>query len=97
VNVSLSREAVADAQQVIDWYVDQQAAPAAAAFHDELGRALARVGNEPGLGTPDPAGTRILPLHRSPYSLVYKLAGQEVRVIAVAAQRRRPGFWSRRR
>lgn len=97
MNVSLSEEAVADAEQVIDWYIDQQAAAAAAAFHVELGHALTRIGNEPGLGTPGPAGTRTLPLHRFPYSLVYMTAGEDVRVIAVAAQRRRPGFWSGRR
>ena len=97
MKVSLSQEAIGDAEQVINWYIDQQAPSAAADFHVELGRALARIGSEPGLGTPGPAGTRILPLHRFPYSLAYKVMGHEVRVIAVAAQRRRPGFWSGRR
>jgi hypothetical protein len=39
----------------------------------------------------------MLPIHRFPYSLVYRVQGGRIRVIAVAAQRRRPGFWRGRR
>jgi toxin ParE1/3/4 len=93
MNIHLSDEALADAKQAADWYIDQQAWPAAAALQVEIGQALARIVVETGLGTPGPAGTRILPVHRFPVSLVYRVQGDDVRVIAVAAQRRRPGYW----
>jgi plasmid stabilization system protein ParE len=97
MRVELAAEAMADAEQAADWYIDHDAWGAAKAFHAELGRALVRIGAEPGLGTPAKGGVRILPIHRFPYSLVYRVQGDQVRVIAVAAQRRRPGFWRGRR
>lgn len=97
MRVRLSAEALADAEQAADWYIDQEAPAAAWAFHEELTHAVARLGAEPGLGTPAGGGVRILPIHRFPYSLVYRVKDDEIRVTAVAAQRRRPGFWRGRR
>jgi plasmid stabilization system protein ParE len=97
MRVELAAEAQADADQAADWYIDHDAWEAANAFYEELAKALARIGAEPGLGTPAKAGARMLPIHRFPYSLVYRVQGDGVRVIAVAAQRRRPGFWRGRR
>ena len=97
MNIHLSEEAIADAKQAADWNIDQDAWPAAAALHVEIGNALARIVAEAGLGTPGPEGTRILPVRRFPVSLVYRVQGDMVRVIAVAAQRRRPGYWHGRR
>lgn len=95
--VSLSDEAKADAREAADWYIDQDAWSAAEALQLEINRALARLSLSPGLGTPGPEGTRILPIHVFPISLVYRLEGHLLRVIAVAAQRRRPGYWAGRR
>jgi toxin ParE1/3/4 len=97
VKVSLSEEALADATQAADWYIDQGAWTAAAALQVEIADALTRIAADPGLGTPGPEGTRILPVHRFPVSMVYRVDGAELRVIAVAAQRRRPGHWAGRR
>jgi plasmid stabilization system protein ParE len=97
MKLSVSEEALADAEQAADWYVDQGAWTAAVALQVEIGEALARLLAEPGLGTPGPAGVRILPVHRFPVSLVYRVDGDDLRVIAVAAQRRRPGHWAGRR
>ena len=47
----------------------------------------------PHLGSPGPAGTRRIHLHRFPYSIVYRPEEDLLRVIAVEHQRRRPGFW----
>jgi plasmid stabilization system protein ParE len=97
MNIHLSDEALADAKQAADWYIDQHAWPAAAALQVEISQALARIAAEAGIGTPGPEDARILPVHRFPVSLVYRVQGDEVRVIAVAAQRRRPGYWRGRR
>ena len=97
MKVSLSREALADARQAADWYIDQNAGPAALAMQAEIDQALVRLSHAPGLGTPGPEGTRIWPVHRFPVSLVYRVQGDELRVIAVAAQRRQPQFWLGRR
>ena len=97
MKVSLSDEALADAMRAADWYVEQGAWTAAVALQVEVADALARIAAEPGLGTPGPEGTRILPMHRFPVSVVYRVQEAEIRVIAVAAQRRRPGHWAGRR
>lgn len=97
MNIHLSEDALADAKQAADWYIDQGAWLAAAALQVEISQALARIVSEAGIGTPGPEDTRILPVHRFPVSLVYRLHGHDVRVIAVAAQRRRPGYWQGRR
>jgi hypothetical protein len=38
-----------------------------------------------------------MPLRRFPYSIVYLLLPEEIRVLAIAHQRRKPGYWSGRR
>ena len=50
----------------------------------------------PNLGSPGPAGTRRIHLHRFPYSLVYRIEPEVLRVIAFEHHRRRPGFWKDR-
>ena len=97
MKLSFSDEALQDAQQAADWYIEQDAWSAAVALQQELKAALSRIAQQPGLGTLGPEGTRILPLHRFPVSLVYRVDGDTLRVIAVAGQRRQPGRWHGRR
>jgi plasmid stabilization system protein ParE len=92
MKVSLSAEALVDAEQAADWYIDRDAWEAAQSLQKEIDQALARIAAQPGLGTPGPEQTRIFPM-----SLVYRVQGNVIRVIAVAAQRRQPGYWSARR
>lgn len=93
MNVVLSQEARHDIQLTLDWYIGQDAWTVAADFLTEAEAAFDRLSRSPGLGTPGPAGTRILPLHRFPVSVVYRHAEDVLYVVALAAQRRRPGYW----
>ena len=36
-------------------------------------------------------------LRRFPYSIIYQVAAEELRILAVAHQRRRPGYWTQRK
>ena len=95
--VRLTEEALADASGTADWYIEQDAWHAALWFQDELANALARLAVAPSIGTPGPRGTRLLPLHRFPVTLIYRWDdNSDVVVIAIAAQRRRPGWWQSR-
>ncbi|MBT9456634.1 MAG: type II toxin-antitoxin system RelE/ParE family toxin [Burkholderiaceae bacterium] len=96
MNISLSAEALRDAREAADWYIDQGAWVAALALQAQIDRALKTLARNPGLGTPGPQNTRLFPVRRFPISLVYRLQGNELRVIAVAAHRRRPGYWTGR-
>lgn len=47
-----------------------------------------------------PRGTRVIrgelrrsPVHRFPYSVLYRLDGAGILIVAVAHRRRRPGYW----
>jgi plasmid stabilization system protein ParE len=52
---------------------------------------------EPSLGTGTPSGARMLPLGRYPYSLVYRVEGETLLVLALMHQSRKPGYWIKRR
>ena len=40
---------------------------------------------------------RRFPLRRFPYSIIYYVMGEELRVIALAHHRRKPGYWTGRK
>jgi plasmid stabilization system protein ParE len=50
----------------------------------------------PTLGTPAGTGARKLPMGRFPYTLVYRLEGELIHVIALMHQSRRPDYWRAR-
>lgn len=51
----------------------------------------------PDIGTATQAQARLLPLPRFPYTLVYRVDGDFIHVLALMHQRRRPGYWVGRR
>ena len=60
---------------------------------DEVDRALQLVWATPGLGTPIGREHRKWPVRRFPYDLIYRADEEGLFVLAVAHQRRRPGYW----
>lgn len=97
LQVSLSVEAQADANAAVDWYIGEGAFVAADDFADELDKALGLLSQFPVLGETGARNTRALPLHSFPYSLIYRLQEDVIRVIAVAHHSRRPSYWAARR
>jgi plasmid stabilization system protein ParE len=83
---------VEDAQA---WYEDRSNF-AAAAFLRELSSAVQRILEAPGRYAVAEAGTRRTRLDRFPFSIHYRVASDVVTVVAVAHQKRRPGYWSSR-
>ena len=65
-------------------------------FVAELAATITRIAADPALGSPHRHGTRMWRLHRFPYHVVYLEVGPDVLVLAVAHDRRRPAYWSRR-
>jgi plasmid stabilization system protein ParE len=95
--ISLSDEAQADADSAIDWYIGESAFIAADDFINEIERALGLLKQFPALGEGGARKARSFPLHGFPYSLIYRLQGDAVRVIAVAHHSRSPAYWAGRR
>jgi plasmid stabilization system protein ParE len=87
--------AVAEARAARRWYARRSAA-VAQRFLDEPDRAVERIVDAPARWPVYVHETRVCSLERFPYLVVYRAAGSQVLVIAVAHARRRPGYWNRR-
>lgn len=77
------------------WYRERNET-ASVRFQDELDRAIERISERPEAGSPYLSNTRRILLRRFPYSVVYRIRGGNVEVLAVAHARRRPGYWRAR-
>lgn len=60
---------------------------------EQAGRMLMR---EPALGTSVEGRARKLPLSRFPFTLVYRVDGSVIHVLALMHQSREPGYWADR-
>ncbi len=60
---------------------------------EQAGQLLLR---EPELGATLAGQARKFPLRQFPYTLVYRVQGEVITVIAVAHQSREPGYWANR-
>jgi plasmid stabilization system protein ParE len=65
-------------------------------FKSEVGRTLDLLSENPDIGVVIEAPYRRLPLHRFPFSIIYRIRESTLRILAVAHQRRRPGYWKGR-
>ena len=97
MRISLSEEAQADAKAAVDWYIEENALIAADDFADELDQALSLLNQFPEMGKAGARNTRTLTLHSFPFSLIYRLQADVIRIVAVAHHSRRPNFWASRR
>jgi plasmid stabilization system protein ParE len=65
-------------------------------LYAEVEQALEFAARMPLAGVPVRRNVRKVVLRRFPYSLFYEIVGEAVHIIAVAHQRRRPGYWRHR-
>ncbi|XVJ71220.1 MAG: type II toxin-antitoxin system RelE/ParE family toxin [Rhizobacter sp.] len=97
MNYFLSPEAAEELAEAVTFYAEQASTSVAAAFLAEFTRAASMIAANPGLGTRTSRERRLFPLHRFPYSLVYRSEDDGVRIGAVAHHSRRPGYWRARK
>ena len=93
----LSSEAETELAEAIAFYTERASTSVAIAFLAEFTRAARLVAENPGLGTRTSRERRLFPLHRFPYSFVYRAEEEGIRIGAVAHQSRRPGYWLTRK
>ena len=79
-----------------DYYFQHAGAQVATRLIGELERVIHLLLANPGFGTPIARQRRIFPLKGFPYSLVYLVEGDELRILIVRHQRQKPGFASGR-
>jgi toxin ParE1/3/4 len=82
-----------EAAGALQWYLRAAGPRAALAFDIELDAAVTLALQQPGIGTPGVQGSRSLRLERFPYTLHYRVDGDLLVILAVAHQRRKPGYW----
>ena len=98
--VRFSAEAVAELEAAATWY-ENQLPGLGAALVAAIDAALSRVADWPRSGAPvatvaSDLDVRRVPVARFPYNLPYIVIGDAVVVLAVAHDRRRPGYWKNR-
>lgn len=75
------------------YYAREANAALGLAFISEFERSAALLIEQSRLGATWRPAVRRLPLRRFPYSIVYYVRDSEIRVLAIAHQSRKPGFW----
>lgn len=93
MKVALTAEAQDELIEGAKYYAREASVELAEAFIDEFERCKALLSEHPRLGAMWRSSIRRLPLRRFPYNIVYHVAESEIRVLALAHQSRRPGFW----
>jgi toxin ParE1/3/4 len=66
------------------------------AFLDDVERAIETIRESPGIGASAGRRFRKTILRRFPFIIVYAHRDEEIVIVAIAHQRRRPGYWRRR-
>lgn len=96
MKISLNAQAELELVEGALYYAQKANSDVAQAFISEFDRSAKLLGEHPKIGATWHGSIRRLPFRRFPYSIVYYLRESEVRILAVAHQRRRPGFWKGR-
>lgn len=97
MRITFSGAAVREAEEAANWYWERSGDRVRAHLLSEIERARQVLRDQPGIGTPGVRGTRKLPLGKFPYTLVYRVDGTTVRVVAFMHQCRKPDYWQHRR
>jgi plasmid stabilization system protein ParE len=93
--VSLLPLAEEEIKEAFLWYFERSPV-AADAFRAEVFAAIDSLAEDPTVWPFDAEGVRYFILRRFPYTIHYEVAAAIVTVLAVAHQRRHPGYWHER-
>jgi toxin ParE1/3/4 len=97
MRIAFTSAAAHEAEEAANWYWERSGDRVRSHLLAEIEHAREVLRDHPGIGTPGVRGTRKLPLGRFPYTLVYRIDGDTVRVLAFMHQSRKPEYWLRRR
>ena len=86
--------ALAELHDAAAFYMEKANVELGLAFVAEFERTTNLVLENPMLGAIFRGDRRRYLLRRFPYSIIYQVTAEELRVVAVAHHRRRPGYWA---
>lgn len=93
--ISLHSEAASEMNWAATYY-ESHAQGLGQAFLDELQKAFAQIAEMPEANVRIGTRLRKKALLRFPYTIIYALQTERIRVLAIAHQKRRPGYWQHR-
>ncbi len=94
--LSIHETAEAEINEAADFY-DTKSLGLGRVFIDEIERAIGHISEFPEAAPLIRGRVRKRPIAKFPYSLVYSVRPDEIRLLAVAHQKRRPFYWRGRR
>lgn len=83
--------------RAFDWYRQEASPLVATGFLDDFEQTLSLLKNHPEIGEPGGNHTRRLVFQRYPYTVVYRLKGETLEIVAIAHHSRKPEYWAGRR
>ena len=91
-------DAAADELEAAALWYEERGSGLGGQLLDDVKHALDLIQRHPSVGAsvprvPAERGVRRVPLNRFPYSVVYRLSGDEIQVVAFAHHSRKPGYW----
>ena len=95
MRVRLHPDARAELLEARKWYY-LRSPLSSIAFSHAIDRAVSRIRDSPNNFPLADYGTRKVVLQRFPFNLVYRFDETGIVIVAVAHQKRRPGYWSNR-
>ena len=95
MKVRLHPEARAELRDARRWYYERSPL-SATAFAHAVDSAVSRIRQAPTRYPLAEHGTRKFVLQRFPFNIFYRPSDAEIVIVAVAHQKRRPGYWSNR-
>ena len=96
MKILLAPEADQELSDATGHYAEVGSPELAAAFLAEFRRTVALIEHSPLLGAPWHTRYRRILMRRFPYSLIYVVEPDRLRILALAHHRRRPAYWSGR-
>ena len=88
--------ALAELRDAAAFYAAKADAKLGLVFVAEFERTANLILKNPSIGSIFRGDRRRFPLRRFPYSAIYQVTAEELRIIAVAHHRRRPAYWADR-
>jgi plasmid stabilization system protein ParE len=95
VVVNFHPAALEELRQARRWY-EERSPVSALGLAQEIDRAVLQISEAPARYPRAEYGTRRFLLARFPFTLFYRASESEIVVVAVAHQKRRPGYWASR-
>src|SRR5690606_1918089 len=96
MKVVLHPAAEQDIEEAATFYEREGSPLLAARFVAEFKRLATLLAEHPEIGSPRSHGRRGFPLNVFPYTVVYRAGGDEIMILVVKHDRRRPGYGGQR-